>query len=184
MNPQINAKLESLRTRLETELIEHTMVGFSLAKRYKPEVLLRLKTELPMGSGKEDSKGKVEVWVSPAGKKDNPWIGAFTKLAEKALPPLIEKEGHFPTKNGYRIDPTMSGIVEIGGWNEQNSYSDDSYLAIRGDTPELTKAVMDILQKAVPVGGGGVAGSSYKGAGASGGGTEYSYHYHSYGIGD
>jgi hypothetical protein len=171
----------------ESVLEEHAMVGFKYGnQRVSPEVVGRVRACFkyePEKKGKEGGAftATVEVWISPEGKKTD----FMAKLA-KALPPVLsaamQKEGMYPAG---KMSPSCVGLAEIGTFHQQNSWSDDSYIAIRADTDEIAKIVGDVQKKVVPVGGGGVPGSSYKGSGmqkqADG---EYVYHHYSFGIGD
>jgi hypothetical protein len=83
------------------------------------------------------------------------------------------------------VDPESVGLAEIGIFHVQNSYSDDSYLAVRADSDAIAKLVIQAFKKVVRPGGGGVPGSSYRAQGSVDGGSgAYTYHYHSFGIGD
>ena len=129
---------------------------------------------------------KHEVCVTANATKETMWSHKLIPELMNAIGCSLEKEGMFPRKNGYVCEPEFSGYIEIGEKNEQNSWSDDTYIAFRADTPGLLKIAAEALEKACPVNGGGVPGSSsYRGSGMKEpSGLEQVYHYSSYGIGD
>lgn len=57
------------------------------------------------------------------------------------------------------------GMVEIGVFTRQESYSDETYFVVRSDNVEMNKPIAECLAIAIPAGGGGVQGSSYKARG-------------------
>jgi hypothetical protein len=170
------AKLRSLISEARELLSEHAMVGFRFGKtRVSPEVVARVKVCEDYKSG--TGKGKVEVWISPAGKK-NSWIAKLGKALQAPLAGALDTAS-------YDLKGKCRGLVEIGQFSMQNSWSDDSYVAVRADTEEIARVVMETLKKVLPVSGGGVPGSTgYKGSGEQKQGDgEYVYHYSSFGIG-
>jgi len=175
-------------------LVEFKMIGFragAAGRRHTPDVIARIKAHRKYVSGTGETRGKlvptVEVWVSKDGKKAK-WLasGAFHKALEPLILKAMEKEGAYPKKGGYTVEPESVGLAEIGQFHVQNPYSDDAYLAVRADSDAIAKLVIEAFKKVVKPGGGGVVGSSsYKAHGTvEGGSGEYTYHYNSFGIGD
>lgn len=168
---------EDLQTALTEEL---KMIGFRAA-RSSPTVIARVNacTKYEEGGSKPD----IQVWISPAGKKLS-WMPKLKAELERVLGAEMERTKGFAYQRGKEGD-VCQGLAEIGDFSVQNSYSDDSYIAVRADIDGTAKAVLDAVKKVVKTGGGGVAGSRYSASGAvAGGNGEYTYHYSSFGIGD
>lgn len=187
-----------LASTSEGPLSESAMIGIKYqGSQRRPELVLRVRScwsydaEAEKTTGSEKGKKgeflpKVDVWASAAGKKLK-WATEFAKLVVPALADAVKKEGMFPTDpKGYRKELVCSGLAELGTFNIQNPYSDDAYVAIRAESDEIGKIILDALQKALPITGGGVPGSyGYKGHGAeSAGNGVWIYHWSSFGIGD
>tara|TARA_Y100000310_G_scaffold217756_1_gene218832 strand:- start:2688 stop:3227 length:540 start_codon:yes stop_codon:yes gene_type:complete len=167
------------------------MVGFKgHRKRVSPDLMVKVNVcrEYQAGAdgGSPSFDEKVDVWVSPEGRK-HAWASKLASVLKPIAIKALKAEGMFPTnEKGYRVAPECVGMVEIGQFTEQNSYSDDSYLAIRADTDRLARMVAGAVENVLPVSGGGVHGTyGYKGSGLKKGSDgEYVYHYSSFGIGD
>lgn len=175
----------------EMPLSEAAMIGINYQGRRRPEMIARVRScweHVPAekrGTGKGEFVPKIDVWFSSEGKKLK-WALPFAKQVVPPLTDAMKKEGMFPTEKGYRKDPSCAGLAELGTFNIQAAYSDDSYVAIRAETDEIAKIIIDAMQKALPVTGGGVPGTyGYKGSGPkqlSDG--IWIYHWSSFGIGD
>jgi hypothetical protein len=103
---------------------------------------------------------------------------------QKQAPVIATNVRAFVAK--YAATKALVGECLIANLHQQNSWSDDGYLIAKSDSNDLAAIVIAAIKKAVPVTGGGVPGSSYRGSGqvkreAPG---EYSYHDSSFGIGD
>lgn len=165
------------------------MVGFParLSRRHHIDILARVSLcrDYTVGSGKFEEA--VKVWLSKEGMAAH-WLksGAFERALRDDAIKAMTDEGMFPKDpKGYAMAPACIGLAEIGHWHEQNSWSDDSYLALRADTPEIALIIKKAIDRALPITGGGVVGArGYRGSGWTGAGTEWAYHYNSFGIGD
>jgi len=165
----------------EARLAETKMIGFRPAGRSSVDVVARL--EVRWERKGSDYEPSVQVVILKEGQAPQfAWLKKLEAELGKTVISLLKKTGTYPSAT-EREQPGI-GLVEIGAWGVQNAYSDDSYLGVRGDNDVVAKAVAEVIKKLVPVGGGGVPGSSYRGTGLRGSGGEYVYHYHSFGIGD
>lgn len=112
-------------------------------------------------------------------------ISVLDHHREAWLPKVLGVVEHSIRKAMAREGDALNGRIEIGTYGEQNSYSDDGFVAVWSDNARLAKGVIGVVDKYVPLSGGGVYGSHYRGSGQiKGGGNQYSYHKSSYGIGD
>jgi len=120
-------------------------------------------------------EGPDEIGVSVSGQH-KVWLPKVLQVAEESIRKMI----------GITVHPdVLDGKVEIGVYSTQEAWSDDSYIAVWSDNPKLAKGLIGIVAKYVPLTGGGVPGSYYRGSGQiSGKDNQYSFHYSSFGIGD
>jgi len=133
--------------------------------------------------------GEVNTMITSAGRKQK-WMNSATREIERGLQKVLKEQ---PTKEYGFNEPLpegeeIAGVVQIGEYSVQNSWSDDGYIAVKASTPRAALGAIKVIKKYAGTTGGGVPGSSgYKGSGAISKGdvpTEYSYHYSSFGIGD
>ena len=114
-----------------------------------------------------------EVKISVLNSRES-WLPKVLRVVEISIRQAMDREGS-----------ALNGRIEIGTFGVQHDWSDDGYVAVWSDNPRLAKGVIGVVAKHVPLSGGGVYGSSYRGSGQIDGmNYQFSYHNSSFGIGD
>jgi len=176
---------EARELRIARRLIAKVpMRNFTMARNAELLLLIEVEANKDIMSG----EWNLEVNFMPTSRgKRKKWMNRFIRATERGILRVLESQVKMSPDEKAEEGGTIVGTAEIGEFGRQHSWSDDSYIAVQSDNKRLAKGLINAVKKIVPVTGGGVPGSSYRGTGrveSAAGGTEYSFHYDSYGIGD
>lgn len=132
---------------LESALNEDLqMIGFRSARRASGgvPVLARVSACSPY-----DTKPKIDVWLSPIGKKRSAMPKLVAAFQAKLPSEVLRTKGaeFTPGVNGGRSEGKVcTGLAEICSWTEQGGYGDSTYIGIRADRDEMGRVVAEICK--------------------------------------
>jgi len=144
------------------------MIGFrGFGARVNPTLLVRITACFDYGPNQGTNQTLVPTVTFWYDSQVKPEEKAWLKRLEAATKPILEaamdEEGMHPTNaRGYTVEPSCTGMAEIGEFSVAGSWVDNHYIAVRADTHEIAQLLKQAISKALPLANGNSRGTGWQ----------------------